>query len=167
LGTQGWVVTSLGSGNAAAAEVTVTPDNRIFVVGGSNGNFALVRYNINGSLDRNFGTSGVVTTDFGAIDGALAIHVSSDGRLTAAGSSINQGRLVAARYLLASATVEITGWDTRAAERGTDGASFIFTRSQRLSFPTRIYYSVSGTALPVSDYIGMPASSNRWVDIPA
>src|SRR4030095_5100102 len=57
---------------------------------GSNFDFALVRYNINGSLDPTFNSDGRVTTPIGqGDDGIYSIAVQSDGKLVAAGSSNN------------------------------------------------------------------------------
>ena len=55
----------------------------------SNGlDFALARYNTDGSLDTSFGTRGKVTSDFsGGADGAIAINIQSDGKIVAGGST--------------------------------------------------------------------------------
>ena len=50
--------------------MVVQPDGKIVLVGyyyvsAGNDDFALVRYNANGSLDTTFGASGKVTTAFG------------------------------------------------------------------------------------------------------
>jgi uncharacterized delta-60 repeat protein len=54
-------------------------------------NFALVRYNLNGTLDTRFSSDGKVTTDFGneGNDVAFALIRQSDGKLVAAGFSDN------------------------------------------------------------------------------
>jgi uncharacterized delta-60 repeat protein len=50
--------------------------------------FALARYNTNGSLDTSFGTGGKVTTDFaGSADEAHGVAIQTDGRIVAAGSA--------------------------------------------------------------------------------
>ena len=53
--------------------LTLQSDGKILVAGqamvGSYMDFALVRYNSNGSLDTTFGTSGKVTTAIGSRDG--------------------------------------------------------------------------------------------------
>jgi uncharacterized delta-60 repeat protein len=73
-GTGGKVVTDFG-GTEDHADAVAVKGNTIVVVGasGSGGgtNFALSRYNDDGSLDTSFGSGGLVTTDFhGAFDGA-------------------------------------------------------------------------------------------------
>jgi uncharacterized delta-60 repeat protein len=68
-GTNGKVVTPIGSSNDEARAVAVQPDNKIVVVGSAeNGgalDFAVVRYDANGALDNTFGPGGtgkIVTT---------------------------------------------------------------------------------------------------------
>jgi uncharacterized delta-60 repeat protein len=68
-GINGKVITGIGSNNNWAYGIAIQPDGK-FIVGGtyvsSNGDndFALSRYNIDGSLDITFGTGGRVVTDF-------------------------------------------------------------------------------------------------------
>jgi len=52
---------------------------------GSKNDFALVRYNADGSLDTSFGTGGIVTTPIGIIDLASALGIQSDGKIVVAG----------------------------------------------------------------------------------
>ncbi len=66
-GTGGKVDASFASATYALA-VTVAPDGTIFAGGTSGGNFALAHFSANGTLDTSFGSSGLVTTDFGASD---------------------------------------------------------------------------------------------------
>jgi uncharacterized delta-60 repeat protein len=63
---------------------------------GSNGDFALARYHPDGTLDTSFGTGGLVLTDFGSSESASALVLQSDGKLVAAGGSIDDFAL--ARY---------------------------------------------------------------------
>ena len=69
-GTGGKVTTSIGSSYDVANALGIQSDGRIVVAGssynGSNYDFALVRYNANGSLDTTFGTGGIVTTSIGS-----------------------------------------------------------------------------------------------------
>jgi uncharacterized delta-60 repeat protein len=78
-------LTPFTSGDAAAA-VLVQPDGKIVAPGTSNGHFALVRLNPDGSADESFGTHGAVTTDLtGGSEGALALAIQPDSKLVAAG----------------------------------------------------------------------------------
>ena len=65
-------------------------DGRILVSGSSNGDFALLRYNTDGSLDTSFSGDGIVTTDFGATDGGIDVATQSDGKIIVAGSTSHQ-----------------------------------------------------------------------------
>ena len=55
---------------AVPSSVVIQPDGKIVVAGGAFplftflGNFEVVRYNPNGSLDTSFGSGGIVTTTF-------------------------------------------------------------------------------------------------------
>ncbi|MDZ8064518.1 MAG: DUF4347 domain-containing protein, partial [Nostoc sp. DedQUE08] len=76
----------------------VQADGKIIVAGVSNGDFALARYNSNGSLDTSFSSDGKVTTDFGllAIDIVYSTAVQADGKILVAGES--NGDFALARY---------------------------------------------------------------------
>jgi uncharacterized delta-60 repeat protein len=88
--TDGKVLTPIGSEDLGRAMV-LQPDGKIVVAGGaygSNYDFAIVRYNPNGSLDTSFSSDGKVTTPIGsAHDIAVALALQPDGKLVAAGSS--------------------------------------------------------------------------------
>ena len=94
-GTGGIVTTPIGSDWDYAYALGIQPsDGKIVAAGssnsGSNYDFALVRYNTDGSLDTGFGTGGIVTTPIGSSDDyALALGIQSDGRIVAAGYSYN------------------------------------------------------------------------------
>lgn len=75
--------------------VAVLPDGRVIVAGGPNPfsaslhNFALARYNPNGSLDLTFRGVGRVTTDFGGDDFAAAVAIQPDGKIVVAGETLD------------------------------------------------------------------------------
>ena len=97
-GTNGKVRTNLGA-NDIAASLTIQPDGKILVVGARQtdtgvSEFALVRYNTDGSLDTNsditpgdggFGTNGHFFTSLGGNNFAKDIVVQPDGKILAAG----------------------------------------------------------------------------------
>jgi uncharacterized delta-60 repeat protein len=104
-GTGGIVSTLMGSGHDQAHSLGIQPDGKIVAAGyaynGSKYDFALVRYNANGTLDTGFGTGGIVTTSIGSInDYANALGIQSDGRIVAAGYSSNGSKydFALARY---------------------------------------------------------------------
>jgi uncharacterized delta-60 repeat protein len=89
-GTGGKVTTDFAGGPDEAFALAVQPDGKLVAAGGTAGpglgNFALARYNADGSLDASFGTGGIVTTSFGeAGNVAFALAVQADGKLVAAG----------------------------------------------------------------------------------
>lgn len=91
-GSGGVVLTSISPGVDQGRALVQQPDGR-FVVAGASSNgtdydFAVVRYNFDGSLDTGFGTGGMVVTPIGTgNDQAAALAVQDDGKLVAAGSS--------------------------------------------------------------------------------
>src|SRR6266542_226493 len=96
-GTGGWVMTHFGSGTGTGVGALARqPDGKVVAAGGaSNGtdtDFALARYNPNGSLDTSFGTGGKVTTPIGSGDDqARDIALQADGKLVAVGYSSDEG----------------------------------------------------------------------------
>src|SRR6266542_266746 len=96
-GTGGWVMTHFGSGTGTGVGALARqPDGKVVAAGGaSNGtdtDFALARYNANGSLDTSFGTGGKVTTAIGSGDDqARDIALQADGKLVAVGYSSDEG----------------------------------------------------------------------------
>ncbi|MGW6919459.1 calcium-binding protein [Kitasatospora sp. NPDC054939] len=89
-GTGGRVTTDFGGGSDEARGVVVQSDGKIVVAGyaGATDDFALARYNPDGSLDAGFGTGGRVTTDFnGGSDEARGLALQSDGKIVAVGRS--------------------------------------------------------------------------------
>ncbi|MEV0170217.1 calcium-binding protein [Streptomyces sp. NPDC050803] len=87
-GDGGLVTTSFEAGGAAGQDLALQPDGRIVVAGraGTSGSdFALARYNTDGSLDTGFGTGGRVTTAFAGEEEVRGVAVQPDGRIVAAG----------------------------------------------------------------------------------
>ncbi len=91
----GKVITDFGESEYGYA-VKVQADGKIVVVGSSNGNFILVRYNTDGTLDLGFDGDGRLTTDFGSVEDAFALGIQADGKIVVAGSS--NGNFALARY---------------------------------------------------------------------
>ena len=91
-GTGGKVTTAVGSSNDYGFSVAIQSNGKIVVAGyssnGSNEDFAVIRYNSDGSLDSGFGTGGIVTTDFGSsYDYGFSVAMQSDGKIVVAGKS--------------------------------------------------------------------------------
>ncbi|MCX5008692.1 calcium-binding protein [Streptomyces sp. NBC_00638] len=84
-----------------AADVKLQPSDGRIVVAGSNGpggNFAVRRYNPDGSQDSAFGTGGVATADFGGSDAARGVALQSDGKIVAAGGGGPNSSFALARF---------------------------------------------------------------------
>jgi len=87
----GKVVTDIG-GTEKINAMLIQPDGRIVVAGTSDNwgedNYALARYNSDGSLDTTFDGDGKVVTSIGSIDIAYAIAIQLDGKIVVAGLSL-------------------------------------------------------------------------------
>jgi uncharacterized delta-60 repeat protein len=93
-GSSGITTTPVGPGNDEGEALVVQGDKKVVVAGtssnGSNDDFALARYNTDGSLDATFGSGGTVRTAIGSgADRAFALVLQSDGKLVVAGSTFN------------------------------------------------------------------------------
>ncbi len=93
-GTGGKVITPVGSGEDFATSVAIQSDEKIILAGFSlssgNGDFALVRYNADGTLDISFNVNGKVTTDISSSDDlATSIAIQPDGKIVVGGRSGN------------------------------------------------------------------------------
>ena len=93
-GSGGTVTTAIGSGDEGAQAVAIQHDGKILVAGGShngsNSDFALVRYESDGSLDTDFGSGGKVTHPVGSGDDtAWDLCIQPDGRIIVVGTSHN------------------------------------------------------------------------------
>ncbi len=93
-GTQGKVMTNFGDGWDRAEALTVLENGQILVVGsssnGTDDDFALARYDADGTLDTTFGTQGKTTTHFGySHDWASSLTVLANGKILVGGSSSN------------------------------------------------------------------------------
>jgi uncharacterized delta-60 repeat protein len=120
-GTGGIVTTSFPGQGSYAFALALQPDGRIIAAGtdfvnfssddSSNTDFALERYNSDGTPDGTFGNGGQVTTDFdGFNDDAFSVLVQPDGKLVAVGSAKNPANFydfAAVRYL-SDGTVDTT-----------------------------------------------------------
>jgi uncharacterized delta-60 repeat protein len=109
----GGIVTTVFAHGSYAFALALQPDGRIVAVGtefvdfsseaNSDTDFAIARYEADGSPDFSFGSGGQVTTDFERLnDDAFAVLLRSDGRIVVVGSSrsrLSDYDFAAARYL--------------------------------------------------------------------
>ena len=105
-GSGGIVTTPILAGDSSASAMTVQVNGKIVVVGkvtvNSNSDFALARYNSDGSIDNTFGNNGVIVTDLGSnYDAASDMAVQSDGMYVVIGSTYLSGNydFAVVRYL--------------------------------------------------------------------
>ena len=97
-GSDGKVTTEIGSNLDIARSITIQSDGKIVLVGSStvssdNNDFAVVRYNTDGSLDSTFNGDGKVTTDFdGNNDFAKSVTMQSNGKIILAGTNKKNGK---------------------------------------------------------------------------
>ncbi len=101
-GTDGKVITAVGPAASNLNSIAIQPDGKIVAAGFTDGNgrqFALARYQADGSLDNTFGDNGTVITSVGRASGAYAVALQRDGKIVAAGISFsNTLDFAAVRY---------------------------------------------------------------------
>jgi len=93
-GSNGQVITYFPDSDSYGYAVALQADGKIVVAGTSYDgeqlydDFALARYNTDGSLDNTFGIGGLVTTDFGNSDDyGLSVAIKTNGKIVVGGSS--------------------------------------------------------------------------------
>ena len=136
-GTGGKVTTSFFGFDNGATGVAVQADGKIVASGwadpgGANVQFAVARYNADGSLDAGFGTGGKVTTDFfGANDVGWSLLLQGDGKLVVSGlvlpSGFGSDIFGLVRYNTDGSL------DTSFGTGGKTTLSFSFSRQRRLA----------------------------------
>lgn len=94
-GSGGTVITQAGLDYAYATSVALQPNGKIVAAGlsqiGSNNQYAVVRYNNDGSLDNSYGNAGVVLVSFadGGSDTGAAVALDQIGRAVVVGNANN------------------------------------------------------------------------------
>ncbi len=86
----GIVTTDFGGTHDEGFAVAMQSDGKIVLAGKYNNGaqFAVARYNSNGSLDTSFNGTGKVTTDFGGLeDWGLAVAIQPNGKIVVAGTT--------------------------------------------------------------------------------
>jgi uncharacterized delta-60 repeat protein len=88
--------------------VAIQDDGKIVVVGytpvvhgDTDDDFAVARFNPNGTLDTTFSGDGKVTTDFGGYDQAHAVAIQANGKIVVVGGSANNSTTQGAAFVLA------------------------------------------------------------------
>ncbi|MCX6077525.1 MAG: SBBP repeat-containing protein [Campylobacterales bacterium] len=89
-GSNGVVIQDMGSNNADdASAVAIDTNGKIVIAGSVAGDFAVSRFNADGTLDTSFNTTGIKTVDFGTETGADGLAIQSDSKIVAVGTSNN------------------------------------------------------------------------------
>jgi uncharacterized delta-60 repeat protein len=107
-GTAGIVTTQIGTFDDISFALAIQSDGKLVAAGISNNGsqevMALARYKTDGTLDKTFNTTGIVTTQIGTFDDeACALAIQSDGKLVTAGFTydsitLNQNVWAVVRY---------------------------------------------------------------------
>lgn len=117
----GKLTTDLG-GTDIIQTITVLGSGKILAAGTSSGDFALVRYNADGSLDTSFDTDGKLVTDLGGTETLNSLVSLADGKFLAAGTDgnnnlllmrfNNDGSLDTSFDTDGKVTTDLGGWET-------------------------------------------------------
>lgn len=94
-GTKGMIITDLGGYDVGVSAV-LQPDGKIIAVGANDNNFAVLRYNSNGSVDKSFNNDGKVITSIGGNSGATSVALQKDQKIVVAG--IDNDNFAVVRY---------------------------------------------------------------------
>ena len=165
-GASGKVLTDLGSASYDEAQaLAIRQDGKIVAVGYSDAvsssDFALVRYNADGSLDAGFGSGGKVLSGFGPSIGseAFAVAIQSDGKIVAAGDALVNGNedFAIARYQGAQPVVagpQISGFSPRSGPVGTtvtiSGSDLAGTTSLAFNDTSQPVFSINGAGTTIT-----------------
>lgn len=171
-GTNGIVLTPIGNSDSQATDIKLQTDGKIVVAGQTSGiggdDFAVVRYNTNGTLDTGFGAGGKVVTPVAGnlVDRANNISLQTDGKIVLAGfTSLSN-------FVHAFAVVRYEGGgvvtprphqfdfdgdnrDDISTFRLTGGGNPWFVRrSSNSSFVTQGFWGIDADKLAPADYDG-------------
>jgi uncharacterized delta-60 repeat protein len=96
----GTVITSVGNSGSGPRDLAIQTDGKIVVVGDSlaaagnwkTADFAIVRYNPDGSLDTSFGGTGkILIPDSDSVDSVRSVAIQPNGKIVVAGDTANIG----------------------------------------------------------------------------
>jgi uncharacterized delta-60 repeat protein len=164
-GNNGTVITNFGNYANALADIAAQPDGKIVAVGYATtsadsdapSDFALARYNADGSLDTTFGTGGKVVTSVGIrTERLLAVAIQPNGKIVAAGTaglSGSTGSAAVLRFMGDINTADFDG-DTKtdvSVFRPSTGAWYL---SQSASGFSAVNWGLGSDKLVPGDYTG-------------
>lgn len=92
----GKIIQALGGTGSRAWDVAVQTDGKVVTVGnrymsGGASDFAIVRYNTDGSIDTSFSGDGKQFISFGHADDGLAVVIQTDGKIVVGGQTCTSG----------------------------------------------------------------------------
>ena len=152
--SDGKVTTPIGTADDIAYSIAIQSDGKILAGGiyySATPEFALVRYNTNGSLDNTFDSDGIVTTYLGNAGGQVnSIAIQSDGKIVAAGMGTNNSTNVFAIARYNNCQLSITSTTTAATI--CIGASTTITASGAATY-TWMPGNLTGTSITVNPTI--------------
>ncbi len=145
-------ITQLGGGARGIESIALQADGKIVAAGRhfnstTLGNFAVLRYNADGSLDSSFGSGGIVITDLGADEAGRGVAIDSSSRILVAGNTTS-GAVAVARYN-ADGTLDTT----------FDGNGLAFVNG---TFGNDIVLDANGKIVVAGGGSGMPATLWRF-----
>ncbi|SFC62439.1 Ig-like domain-containing protein [Pseudoalteromonas denitrificans] len=86
-------------------DLAIDASGKLLVVGrndasGNSADISIIRFNTDGTIDRSFGTQGVVNTDLGLFEEAIAIDIDASGKIVVVGTQDNSAtkEIFVARY---------------------------------------------------------------------
>lgn len=105
-GANGQTTTDIDNlSNEDGSDIAVQPDGKMILAGShltpGGWDFVIARYNIDGSLDTTFGTSGIATVDFSnRVDLAYGVALQSNGKIVVAGTTCIDGNFPSCNFAL-------------------------------------------------------------------
>jgi uncharacterized delta-60 repeat protein len=155
-GVGGRVLTDFNGEFNGANGVAIQPDGKIVVAGSNfapNGDFAVARYNPDGSLDAAFGTGGLVLTDIdgGSADQGRAVALQADGKIVVVGETVGTG--------------SPSNQDWAVVRYNTDGtldATFDIDGIVKTDFGTEIFENATSVAIQADGKIVAGGGAFSW-----
>ena len=153
----GFRITDFG-GNDVAAGMVISPSGGGFIVSGSSsGTMAAVKYTDEGALDTTFGTGGRAFVS--GFSGIANIARGPGRRVVLAGGT---GFQTARLFTAGANLVTVAQFDPVATEGKVDPGVFIVRRNELLPTPTKVFFSLGGTA--VGRALSLPGTRDYTLD---
>lgn len=163
----GKAITPVLSGDDMLREIALQADGRLVVGGyadnGTNIDFALVRYNTDGSLDSSYGSGGKAVFGIGFNDSLSGLDLDPSGKAVMVGTTddfVNVARITSDYAPL----VDVGGRITSTNGQGIGGATVVLTNAGNVSQNARTnafgYYSFAG--VPSNEVYTVRVSNKRF-----